>query len=149
MIVDRSANLDTVIEPIVKGGYYHAGQVCVSTQRIFVHADIRDHFVERFADRVRSLRTGDPTDEETDVDPLILPKEADRVASWIEEARASGARLVLGDIRRSETTLDPTILLDPPADAKISTQEVFGPVTPEFIHTAIWMRPSWPPTPYR
>jgi acyl-CoA reductase-like NAD-dependent aldehyde dehydrogenase len=128
-IVDRSADLDTIMDPLVKGGYYHAGQVCVSTQRIFVHADISARFVEQFAARVRSLRTGDPTDEETDVGPLILPKETDRVASWIAEATAGSARVVLGDTRHSETTLDPTILLDPPADAKISTQEVFGPVT--------------------
>ena len=128
-IVDRSADLDAIMEPLAKGGYYHAGQVCVSTQRIFVHADILARFVERFADRVRSLKVGDPTHEATDVGPLILPKEADRVASWIHEAKAGDAQLVLGDTRHSETTLDPTILLDPPANAKISTQEVFGPVT--------------------
>jgi acyl-CoA reductase-like NAD-dependent aldehyde dehydrogenase len=128
-IVDRSADLDAILEPLTKGGYYHAGQVCVSTQRIFVHAGILARFVERFADRVRSLKVGDPTHEATDVGPLILPKEADRVASWIDEAKAGGAQLVLGDTRHSETTLDPTILLDPPAHAKISTHEVFGPVT--------------------
>jgi acyl-CoA reductase-like NAD-dependent aldehyde dehydrogenase len=128
-IVDRSADLDAIMEPLTKGGYYHAGQVCVSTQRIFVHAGILARFVERFADRVRSLKVGDPTHEATDVGPLILPKEADRVASWIDEAKAGGAQLVLGDTRHSETTLDPTILLDPPANAKISTHEVFGPVT--------------------
>jgi acyl-CoA reductase-like NAD-dependent aldehyde dehydrogenase len=128
-IVDRSADLDAIMEPLAKGGYDHAGQVCVSTQRIFVHADILARFVERFADRVRSFKVGDPTHEATDVGPLILPKEADRVASWITEAKAGGAQLVLGDTRHSETTLDPTILLEPPADAKISTQEVFGPVT--------------------
>jgi acyl-CoA reductase-like NAD-dependent aldehyde dehydrogenase len=60
VIVDRSAPLDRIIEPIVKGGYYHAGQVCVSTQRIFVHTDIVEDFIERLAARVRSLRVGDP-----------------------------------------------------------------------------------------
>jgi acyl-CoA reductase-like NAD-dependent aldehyde dehydrogenase len=128
-IVDRSANLDAIMGPLAKGGYYHAGQVCVSTQRIFVHADIRSQFVERFAALVQSIKVGDPTHEETDVGPLILPKETDRVASWIDEAKASGAQLVLGDTRHSETTLDPTILLDPPAGSKVSTAEIFGPVT--------------------
>ena len=79
-IVDRSADLDQVIEPMVKGGYYHAGQVCVSTQRIFVHADIQAEFVERFAARVGALRVGDPLSLETEVGPLIHPREADRVA---------------------------------------------------------------------
>jgi acyl-CoA reductase-like NAD-dependent aldehyde dehydrogenase len=128
-IVDRSADLDAIIEPLAKGGYYHAGQVCVSTQRIFVHEDIRGRFIEQFADRVGLLKVGDPTHQETDVGPLILPKETDRVASWIAEARTRGTRVVLGDTRHCETTLDPTILLDPPADAKVSTDEIFGPVT--------------------
>jgi acyl-CoA reductase-like NAD-dependent aldehyde dehydrogenase len=128
-IVDRSADLDQIIEPMVKGGYYHAGQVCVSTQRIFVHADIQAEFVERFVARVGALRVGDPLSSETEVGPLIHPREADRVESWIEEATAGGARLVMGGERLSATTLRPAILLEPPASAKLSRDEVFGPVT--------------------
>src|SRR5689334_6811518 len=85
-IVDRSADLDRIIEPIVKGGYYHAGQVCVSTQRIFVHADIETAFLDRFTARVRALRVGDPLRPETEVGPLIQPRETDRVTSLVEEA---------------------------------------------------------------
>jgi len=128
VIVDRSAKLDRIIEPLVKGGYYHAGQVCVSTQRIFVHTDLLADFVERFAARVESLRVGDPLLPETEVGPLINPREADRVESWIDEAVSAGAR-VIGGGRRSETTLIPAILLEPPTDAKVSQLEVFGPVT--------------------
>jgi acyl-CoA reductase-like NAD-dependent aldehyde dehydrogenase len=128
VIVDRSAVLDRIIEPIVKGGYYHAGQVCVSVQRIFVHAEILGDFTERFAARVAQLHTGDPVLPETEVGPLILPRETERVASWIEEATSRGARL-LGGGRLSETTLLPGIVLDPPADTKLSQLEVFGPVT--------------------
>jgi acyl-CoA reductase-like NAD-dependent aldehyde dehydrogenase len=128
-IVDRSADLDKVIEPLVKGGYYHAGQVCVSTQRIFVHADIQAEFVERFIARVQALRVGDPLSLETEVGPLIHPREADRVQAWIEEAANGGGRVVVGGERFSETTLRPTVLLEPPANAKLSREEVFGPVT--------------------
>ncbi|HWS61877.1 MAG TPA: aldehyde dehydrogenase family protein [Steroidobacteraceae bacterium] len=128
VIVDRSAALDRIIEPLVKGGYYHAGQVCVSTQRIFVHTDLLADFVERFAARVESLRVGDPLLPETEVGPLINPREADRVESWIDEAASAGAR-VIGGGRRSETTLIPAILLEPRSDAKVSQLEVFGPVT--------------------
>ena len=128
-IVDRSADLDQVIEPMVKGGYYHAGQVCVSTQRIFVHADIQAEFVERFAARVGALRVGDPLSLETEVGPLIHPREADRVQSWIEEAAAGGARIVVGGERLSATTLRPAVLVQPPASSKVSREEVFGPVT--------------------
>jgi len=127
-IVDRSADLATVIEPIVKGGYYHAGQVCVSTQRIFVHADIADDFTQRLAARVETLRTADPVLNDTEVGPLILPREADRVAEWVGEAVETGATLATGGKRLSETTLQPAVLLDPAADAKVSTREIFGPV---------------------
>ena len=127
-IVDRSADLDRIIEPIVKGGYYHAGQVCVSTQRVYVHRDIADDFTQRLIARVERLRTGDPTLRDTEVGPLILPREADRVAEWINDAVAGGATLVTGGAHLSETTLQPTVLLDPAADARISLQEVFGPV---------------------
>ena len=128
-VVDRSADLDQVIEPMVKGGYYHAGQVCVSTQRIFVHADIQAEFVERFAARVGALRVGDPLSLETEVGPLIHPREAERVQSWIEEAAAGGGRIVVGGERLSATTLRPTVLVQPPASSKVSREEVFGPVT--------------------
>lgn len=127
-IVDRSASLDKVIEPIVKGGYYHAGQVCVSTQRIFVHDDIAEEFTQMLVARVEKLRTADPTLKDTEVGPLILPREADRVAEWIKEAVGGGATLATGGERLSDTTLRPAVLLDPAADAKISTLEVFGPL---------------------
>ena len=113
---------------MVKGGYYHAGQVCVSTQRIFVHADLLAEFVDRFAARVRALRVGDPLSTETEVGPLILPREVDRVQSWIAEAVAGGARIVAGGERLSPTTFRPTVMVNVPAQAKLSREEVFGPV---------------------
>lgn len=127
-IVDRSADLDAVIGPIVKGGYYHAGQVCVSTQRIYVHQDIADDFTQRLVAQVKALRVGDPALKDTEVGPLILPKEADRIASWVDEAVQAGAVLATGGGRLSETTLEPTVLVGPPADAKVSQLEIFGPV---------------------
>ena len=128
VIVDRSANLDGVIEPIVKGGYYHAGQVCVSTQRIFVHQDIIGEFIDRLTARVARLRVGDPLLRDTEVGPLIDPRETSRVTSWTEEATSGAARLIGGG-RYSETTLMPAVLIEPPADAKVSQLEIFGPVT--------------------
>jgi acyl-CoA reductase-like NAD-dependent aldehyde dehydrogenase len=128
VIVDRSADLDAIIEPIAKGGYYHAGQVCVSVQRIYVHNALKQAFTDRFAARVARLRVGDPTLTETEVGPLINPSEAKRVETWIDEAVKAGAKQI-GAGRLSETTLKPAILVDPPADAKVSAHEVFGPLT--------------------
>jgi acyl-CoA reductase-like NAD-dependent aldehyde dehydrogenase len=129
VIIDRDVDLDAIVEPIVKGGYYHAGQVCVSVQRIFVHADVCDAFADRLAKRVGELRVGDPLKPETEVGPLILPKEVARVASWVEEAMAAGARVIVGGHAASETTYQPTVLLEPAPNAKVSRQEIFGPVT--------------------
>lgn len=128
VIVDRSADLDMVAGPVVKGGCYHAGQVCVSTQRIFVHDEIADEFTQNLVARVEQLRIGDPAHKDAEVGPLILPREVARVQQWIAEALAGGAVLATGGERLSETTLQPTVLINPAADAKISTQEVFGPV---------------------
>ncbi|MGO8112672.1 aldehyde dehydrogenase family protein, partial [Rhizobium leguminosarum] len=90
--IDKSANLGDIIAPITKGGYYHAGQVCVSVQRIYAHAEIVDEFVEMFREKVHGLVVGDPLLAETEVGPLIKPAEADRVASWINEAACAGAK---------------------------------------------------------
>jgi acyl-CoA reductase-like NAD-dependent aldehyde dehydrogenase len=128
VIIDKSADLSRLIEPLVKGGYYHAGQVCVSVQRIFVHESLAAEFTERFATRVSALRTGDPTLVETEVGPLILPRETERVQVWIDEAAAGGAK-VLGGGRMNASTLIPAVLVNPPVDAKVSTLEVFGPIT--------------------
>jgi acyl-CoA reductase-like NAD-dependent aldehyde dehydrogenase len=127
-IIDRSANLDQVVEPLTKGSYYHAGQVCVSTQRIYIHADLEREFLDRFSARVHALKVGDPALPETEVGPLILPREVDRVSAWIDEAVSGGARLIGGG-RASSTTLLPSIIVNPHREAKVSTLEVFGPTT--------------------
>jgi acyl-CoA reductase-like NAD-dependent aldehyde dehydrogenase len=127
-IIDRSADLDRIVEPLTKGGYYHAGQVCVSVQRIYVHTDLESVFLDRFAARVRALKVGDPVLPETEVGPLILPREADRVLAWTNEAVSAGAKLIGGG-RLNSTTLVPSVIVNPPRDAKVSTLEVFGPIT--------------------
>ncbi|MGN6620550.1 MAG: aldehyde dehydrogenase family protein [Sphingomonas sp.] len=126
-IIAADADLDTLVEPLVKGSFYHAGQVCVSTQRILVHAELADAFIERFRARVERLRVGDPTVATTEVGPLIAPREATRVLEWVDEAREGGATVLLGG-RVSETTLAPAIVLDPPRNSRLANAEVFGPV---------------------
>jgi acyl-CoA reductase-like NAD-dependent aldehyde dehydrogenase len=135
VIVDRSVEIDAIVEPVVKGGYYHAGQVCVSVQRIFVHTDIMQRFVDRLTERVRALRVGDPILPETEMGPLILPREVDRVAAWVAEARDAGAVITTGGERISDRVYAPTVIIDPPARARVSQQEVFGPVTCVYCYT--------------
>jgi acyl-CoA reductase-like NAD-dependent aldehyde dehydrogenase len=135
-IIDRNADLDRLIEPLAKGGYYHAGQVCVSVQRIYVHADLIRAFLDRFTARVAALKVGDPVLPETEVGPLIHPREADRVLAWTDEAVSAGARLIGGGCI-SNTTLVPAVIVNPPRDAKVSTLEVFGPVTCVYPYTRL------------
>ncbi len=127
VIVDSSANLDTAIPSLTKGGFYHSGQVCVSVQRIFAHSSIALDLSSQLADAASKLTVGNAIHETTECGPLIRPKEVDRVAEWVEEARSGGAEVLTGGEKLSDTTYAPTVLLNPPADATISRNEVFGP----------------------
>ncbi len=128
VIVDETADLETAIPSLLKGGFYHAGQVCVSVQRVFAHEAIAAELAQRLAAGAAKLVVGDPALAETEVGPLILPREVDRVHEWVEEAVAAGAELLTGGQKLSATTYAPTVLLNPPAAAKVSTREIFGPV---------------------
>jgi acyl-CoA reductase-like NAD-dependent aldehyde dehydrogenase len=129
VIIHQSADLDSVIEPLVKGGYYHAGQVCVSVQRIFVDEHRKEEFLERFCERVRRLVVGDPRQLDTEVGPLIAPREVDRVNEWVTEAKADGAVVAMGGRRIGDRMYEPTVLVEPHPDSLVSTNEIFGPVT--------------------
>jgi len=129
VIVDEDADLASVVPPLVKGGYYHAGQVCVSVQRIFVHRNILESFSKAFTEATQRLKLGDPCLAETEVGPLILPRENDRIASWVDEAVSGGATLLCGGKKVGDTCYEPTVILEPPADSKVATEEIFGPVT--------------------
>ncbi len=96
-------------------------------QRIYVERRAYDEFLELFLPRVEALKTGDPADEETDVGPLISESDRDRILSWIEEAKADGAVVLTGGELDGELLL-PTVIAEAPADAKVSCEEVFGPV---------------------
>ncbi|TDB93648.1 aldehyde dehydrogenase family protein, partial [Micromonospora fluostatini] len=108
-------------------GTYQAGQSCIAVQRVYVHEWLYDGFLPRLVAAVQELRTGDPRDERTDVGPLISVAAAQRVESWVDEAVVAGATIEVGG-RRSGANYPPTVLTGVPADAKVSAEEVFGPV---------------------
>jgi len=116
VIVDKSAQVDSIIDSLLKGGFYHAGQVCVSVQRVFVHESVSAELAEKLAAKASKLKVGDPIDPKTEVGPLILPKEVDRIAGWVEEARESGAKVLCGGEKMSDTCYAPTVLLNPAID---------------------------------
>lgn len=128
LIVAGDANLERAVQSVTKGGFYHAGQVCVSVQRVFAHKDVAENFAGQLADRAAGLVIGDPVSVDTEVGPLIRPREVERVAQWVDEAREGGAAVLSGGKARSETCYECTVLTGPAADARVSTQEIFGPV---------------------
>ncbi|MEJ7845264.1 MAG: aldehyde dehydrogenase family protein [Acidimicrobiales bacterium] len=128
LLVDSAADLDLAVELILKGGYYHAGQVCVSVQRVFADATVAAELVARLAPRVEALRVGDPLSADTEVGPLIRPGEVTRVGSWVDEAVTAGAGLAAGGRALDHQCYAPTLLVDPPAGSAVMRQEVFGPV---------------------
>ncbi|UTN04012.1 aldehyde dehydrogenase family protein [Flavobacterium bizetiae] len=128
VIVESDADFNEMIPDLVKGGFYHAGQVCVSVQRIYVNQKIVERFIEAFAAATTKLVTGNPLDQKTDVGPLISPKEVNRVEKWVNEAIKKGAKLITGGKRISDTFFQPTVLFNPSEDSKVSTTEIFGPV---------------------
>lgn len=128
VIIAEDADVEKMLPTLVKGAFYHAGQVCVSIQRIFAHRTIAKQLGDELARRVKRLRVGDPTSADTDVGPLIAPSEVDRIAEWVRQAKAGGAKVLCGGQRISNTLYECTVLYDPPADARVSTLEVFGPV---------------------
>ena len=137
VIVAADADLDAVVPSLAKGGFYHAGQVCVSVQRVYADAAVADALAARLAEAARRLKVGDPTLPDTEVGPLISPDETRRIHAWVQEAVAGGAKLLCGGEPLSDTCYAPTVLLDPPEDAKVSTQEVFGPVVCVYRYAAL------------
>lgn len=128
VIVEKDADFEEMLPALTKGGFYHAGQVCVSVQRVFVHQSICDDLANRLAEMANNLIVGDPMDEKTEVGCLILPREVDRVEEWVNEAIEAGATVLTGGKRISDTCFEPTVLLNPPANVRVSNQEIFGPV---------------------
>jgi acyl-CoA reductase-like NAD-dependent aldehyde dehydrogenase len=128
VIIEESADIAAMIPSLLKGGFYHSGQVCVSVQRIFAPRDQARAIAQMLADGAEKIIVGNAIDEATECGPLIRPKEVDRVEAWVDEAVSAGATLVTGGKRLGESTYAPTVLLEPPVDAKVSTMEIFGPV---------------------
>ena len=128
VIVEKDAELNELLPALLKGGFYHAGQVCVSVQKVFIHESICDVVANQLAEIAKGLVVGNQMNSATEVGPLILPREVDRVEEWVDEAVAGGAKVLTGGKRISNTCYEPTVLLNPPLDAKVSTSEIFGPV---------------------
>lgn len=127
LVVEDDADLDAVAERVAAHAFGHAGQSCVSVQRLVVHRTVADDLAKRVVARTEQLVVGDPMDEATDLSCLIRPDAAERVAARVDQAVADGARLLLGGAREG-ATVPPTVLAGVPPTSRLWTEEVFGPV---------------------
>ena len=141
VIVCESADTTEMIPKLIKGGFYHSGQVCVSVQRIFVLGGKGKKVAENIASGASKLKVGNAIEEQTECGPLIRPGEVQRVEQWVNEAIAENCEVICGGHKISETTYSPTVLLNPDENSKVSTAEIFGPVVCVYdcadIHEAV------------
>ncbi|WP_344403727.1 aldehyde dehydrogenase family protein, partial [Catellatospora chokoriensis] len=121
------ADLDWAAQRIALFSNYQAGQSCIAVQRVIVHRDQAEAFVPKLVEAVRGLKSGDPAAADTQVGPMISEAAAERVQSWVDEAVAAGAKVLVGGTRDG-ASYAPTVLAEVPADAKVACDEVFGPV---------------------
>lgn len=126
-IVDATADLAWAAARLTVGAFKYAGQLCVSTQRLWIHDEVWEAFLPMLAERAQALRLGDPLDPETDIGPMVTPAAAARTEAWIGEAVDEGARVLLGG-RADGAFFPPTIITDAPPSAKVCTNEAFAPL---------------------
>ena len=126
-VIDQGVNLDAIVPRVAEGCWANAGQVCIKTQRVFVHRSLFADFVERFVKHSERVPCGDPLREETVVGPLIEHKHVTRVLDWVREAKDGGARVLLGGQADGQVVY-PTILTNTSEQMRVCRDEVFGPV---------------------
>ena len=126
VVVATDADLDLAATKLAANAFSFAGQSCISVQRIYVERPVLDGFLERFLPKVEALVTGDPTDDATDVGPVIDEDARTRIAAWVDEAQADGATLLAG--ATDANPLGPLVVAEAPETARVVCDEVFGPV---------------------
>ncbi|MEW9613272.1 aldehyde dehydrogenase family protein [Shinella sp. S4-D37] len=126
-IVHSDADVSVAAPMCGRNAVRLAGQSCISVQTVYVHRTIAAAFVERLVREVKSLRVGDPLDGATDVGTVIDEAAAERIVSWVSEAKAAGATILTGG-QRNGAQVEPTVLINTRPDMQVICKEVFGPV---------------------
>src|SRR5688500_6672850 len=127
VIVHADADLDFAAQRVAYGGYYQAGQSCISVQRVLVSSEVYEDFTARLVKQIESLKVGDPLDPTVDVGPVIQRKEVDRLTEWVKEAVSQGAEVLTGG-GGDGPFFQPTLLSKVTPEMKVCREEVFGPV---------------------
>ena len=130
MIVFEDADIENAVSGAILGNFYSSGQVCSNGTRVFVHKDIKEAFLNRLAERLKSAVIGDPQDPDTSFGPMVSARQLEIVESYIAKGQDEGARLVCGGKRleRSGFYIEPCVFADVTDDMTIAREEIFGPV---------------------
>lgn len=130
IIVFDDADIENAVSGAILGNFYSAGQVCSNGTRVFVHADIKEAFLKRLAERLDGAVIGDPMDPATSFGPMVSKRQLDITLGYIEKGKAEGARLVYGGnaIDGKGFYMQPTVFADVTDDMTIAREEIFGPV---------------------
>src|SRR4249919_3311204 len=124
VIVHSDADLDHAAARIAFGGYYQAGQSCISVQRVLVQSEVWEEFLPRLVKQIESLKVGDPLDPTVDVGPVIDHGSLERIDAWVKEAVAQGAEILVGG-RREDPLYWPTLLSQTTPEMKVRCEEIF------------------------
>ena len=130
MIVFEDADIENAVSGAILGNFYSSGQVCSNGTRVFVHADIKEAFLKRLAERLDDAVIGDPMDPATSFGPMVSKRQMDIALDYVAKGEAEGARLVYGGkaIEGAGFYMQPTIFADVTDDMVIAREEIFGPV---------------------
>ena len=128
LVFDKYEDEAAFVNGVVKASMYHSGQVCVSVQRVYVPSAKASEMAQKIAKLAAQQVVGDAINEDSDLGPLILPQETDRIEAWVNEAIDEGAQLMTGGKRINDVSYEPTVLLNPAKNSKVSINEIFGPV---------------------
>ena len=126
-IIDHTADLDAVLQRCIVGAFTHAGQICISIQRILLEKSIANEFAERFVALAKQIKMGDPRSEDTNLGPMITESAAIRAEEWVNEAVDMGANLDLGG-KRDGSMFEPTVLSGVNAEMRLGCDEAFAPI---------------------
>lgn len=127
LIITESADLNLAIQKSIIGAFSFSGQICIHTQRIYIHSSLFESFTKAFVEATKKLNVGAPMDEKTDVSAMIDEANAIRVENWVKEAIQDGAILLCGG-KRTATIFEPTVLTNTKSEMKVCALEVFGPL---------------------
>ncbi|WP_077620032.1 NAD-dependent succinate-semialdehyde dehydrogenase [Bacillus sinesaloumensis] len=130
VIITKNANLEKAVDGVIAAKFRNAGQTCVCSNRIYVHKDMEEEFVQKFSAKVKDLKMGNGLEEGTEIGPLIDAEAVAKVQVHVDDAIKKGAKVVTGGKAANGLFFEPTVVSNASDDMLCMTEETFGPLAP-------------------